>query len=106
MDNLVNIVMPIFEGKKEVVVGSKVSQSENDELLRICQKEDRSMSYVLRELAMRGLVLYLQDNHLKTTEEEILTAKAILARADQEFIEVEDRGALDDDTINYKRKLA
>ncbi len=70
MDNLVKVFMPILQGKKEVVIGSKVSQAEFDALSEICGKEDRSMSYVLRELAMRGLSLYKQDGLLKLTEDE------------------------------------
>lgn len=70
MSNLVNIVMPIFQGKKEVVVGSKVSQAENEAFLAICEKEDRSMSYVIRELALRGLAQYMRDGQLKLTAED------------------------------------
>jgi hypothetical protein len=70
MNNLVNFCMPVLQGKKEVVVGSKVSQSEFDVFQGICESEDRSMSYVLRELAIRGLAYYLVDGRLKTTDDE------------------------------------
>ena len=70
MDNLVIIVMPIFQGKKIIVVGSKISEAENAAFQEICQTEDRSMSYVLRELALRGLAQYKQDGQLKLTESE------------------------------------
>lgn len=72
MNNLVNFNMPVLQGKKEVVVGSKISQREYAALQGICDKEDRSMSYVLRELAIRGFAYYLKDGNLKpTTDEEI-----------------------------------
>ena len=59
-----------LQGKKEVVVGAKISQGEFDALQIICLAEDRKMSYVLRELAMRGLAQYLQDRRIRITPEE------------------------------------
>lgn len=70
MSSLVKIVMSGLQGKKEVVVGSKVSQGEFDALSEVCEIEDRSMSYVLSNLAIRGLALYKQDGLLKITPEE------------------------------------
>ncbi len=70
MDRLVNCGMPALQGKKEEVVGSKVSQRERAMLQEICERADRSMSYVLRELAMRGVTLYLQDGKIKADETE------------------------------------
>lgn len=70
MNRLVNFGMAVLQGKKEIVVGSKVSQPEFDVLQWICDLEDRSMSYVLRELAIRGLSQYFADGRLKTTDNE------------------------------------
>ena len=70
MEQLLTCRVPALPGKKEIVVGSKVSQAEYDLLQWICDSRDRSMSYVLRELAMRGLASYFRDANLRTTEEE------------------------------------
>lgn len=80
MNNLVTIVMPIFQGKKEIVVGSKISQSESEAFQQICEIEDRSMSYILRELALRGMAQYSKDGLIKLTSDEekiILSASAV-----------------------------
>lgn len=70
MNNLVNCPVPSIQGKKEIVVGAKVSQAVFDALQGICDREDRSMSYVLRELALRGMAAYLTDHALRLTEAE------------------------------------
>lgn len=62
--------MPILQGKKEIVVGAKISQAEADAFQSICDTEDRSMSYVLRQLALRGLAQYKRDGILKLTDED------------------------------------
>lgn len=69
-ENLVKVSMPIFEGKKVYNVGVKVNKQQQDELQRICDDLDRPMSYVVRELAMRGLALYKQDGLIKMTQAE------------------------------------
>jgi hypothetical protein len=68
--NLVQQSMPIFEGKKVLNVGVKVNEEMRQELEAIAAAEDRPMSYVVRELAVRGLALYKQDGRLKATEAE------------------------------------
>ena len=76
MDNLVTSPMRILSGKKEIVVGCKISQKEKEILDDICAKEDRTRSYVLRELAMRGLATYSIDGRLKAnTVEEMQIAR-------------------------------
>src|SRR5688572_21006253 len=70
MKYLVNCTMPARHGRKEIVIGSKVSQAEYDALQRICAEHDRSMSYVLRELAMRGLANFFNDGRIRTDELE------------------------------------
>lgn len=81
MKDLLTCHMSVLEGVKEVVVGSKVSRSEFDILQAICTKEDRSMSYVLRELAIRGLAYYLQDGLIKASAEEDASIAANKLRA-------------------------
>lgn len=63
--------MPIFTGKRLEFVGVKLSQSEKSAFEKIASDHDRAMSYVVRELALRGLVQYLKDNKIKTTNEEV-----------------------------------
>jgi len=70
--------MPIFEGKRLEFVGVKFNESEKSQFEKIGEEQDRAMSYVVRELALRGLVLYLQDHRLKTSPEEIETARMLL----------------------------
>ncbi len=70
MNNLLTFRVAVLQGKKVIVVGSKISQSELDAFQAICDREDRSMSYVLRELAVRGLAYYYADGQLKTTPAE------------------------------------
>lgn len=70
--------MPIFEGKRLEFVGVKFNEAEKSQFEKIGEDQDRAMSYVVRELALRGLVLYLQDRNLKPTQSEIETARVML----------------------------
>ena len=58
-----NLVVP--SEKKDVVVGMKVSESTKRILDRIADEEDRTISYITRELMLRGLSLYQSDGKLK-----------------------------------------
>ena len=62
--------MPIYEGKKVETLTVKVDAELRDDFNEIAQKLDRSMSYVVRELAMRGLAQYTKDKRLRLSEEE------------------------------------
>jgi hypothetical protein len=56
MDNFCNVsYMPIFEGKRLEFVGVKFNEAEKTQFEKIGEDEDRAMSYVVRELALRGL---------------------------------------------------
>jgi len=70
--------MPIFEGKRLEFVGVKLNDSEKKAFGLIASDEDRAMSYVVRELALRGFVQYLKDRRVKATDEEIEIAKQLL----------------------------
>jgi hypothetical protein len=63
-------IMAIFGGKRLETVPVKFSESEKAELQRLAQLEDRGVGYIVRELAFRGLALYLQDRKLKISEDE------------------------------------
>jgi hypothetical protein len=69
-ENLVKLGMTLFEGKKVNMVGVKLSQSMEDIFQEICKELDRPMSYVVRELALRGLAQYVKDGQLKLTPDE------------------------------------
>jgi hypothetical protein len=75
--------MPIFEGKRLEFVGVKFNKPEKDELEKIAVDEDRALSYVVRELALRGFVQYLQDGNIKATREEIDLALDLLAKGSE-----------------------
>lgn len=79
-ENLVKLGMALFEGKKVNMVGVKLSQSMEDIFQEICKDLDRPMSYVVRELALRGLAQYIKDGQLKMTdadEKAIQTIKSL-----------------------------
>src|SRR5436190_19923355 len=59
-----SLVAVNFE-KKEVPVTMKVTDSVKLALDGICADNDRPLSYVARELMLRGLALYRQDGRLK-----------------------------------------
>ncbi len=68
---LVNVPqMPNFGGKKEKVVGSKVSFATYDILEAIAQTTDRTVSYLVRELMMRGLAQFYRDGEIRLTSED------------------------------------
>ena len=73
--NLLQTSMPLSDGKKVETVTVKVNAEQQNALAEICKKEDRPMSYVMRELAMRGLALYRQDGQLKLSEIELESFK-------------------------------
>jgi hypothetical protein len=62
--------MPALPGKKHIVIGAKISQAEQDAFETIARNQDRSMSYVLRELAVRGMAQYFRDGHIKATADD------------------------------------
>jgi hypothetical protein len=70
--------MPIFEGKRLEFVGVKFNQAEKEYLEKIAADEDRALSYIVRELALRGLVQYLKDKNIKTTGDETQFALNLL----------------------------
>lgn len=69
--------MPIQEGKRVVTVTVKVNAQQREEFQAICDAEDRSMSYVVRELALRGLAQYKNDGVLRINdnEEKVIDSK-------------------------------
>lgn len=82
-NNLCNVsYMPIFEGKRLEFIGVKFNQAEKQAFERIASEEDRGVSYVVRELALRGLAHYLSDKSLKPTENEIKSARSIILHLD------------------------
>jgi predicted transcriptional regulator len=60
-----NVVMPEFTGKKEIVIGTKIPETLKSRLDEIAEYEDRQISYVVRELMLRGLSLYDIDGKLR-----------------------------------------
>ena len=74
--------------KKDVVVGMKVGESVKRMLDRIADDTDRTISYVARELMIRGLALYQADGQLKddlnrTTERHLAPVVARIAPANE-----------------------
>lgn len=54
--------------KKEIVVGLKVGASTKRSLDRIVAEHDRTISYVARELLLRGLAAYEADGILRAAD--------------------------------------
>lgn len=69
----------VFDGKRVEFVGVKFSAAEKRHLERIAVENDRPVSYVVRELALRGLVQYLQDRKLRMTNTETALANHLLS---------------------------
>jgi hypothetical protein len=68
----------IFDGKRLELIGVKFTEREKQEMEKIAAIEDRSLSYVVRELALRGYTLYLQDDEYRLSQEESETARRLL----------------------------
>lgn len=52
--NLLQRGMPISEGKKEENISAKVNAEQKALFEEVSRKEDRTVSYIVRELALRG----------------------------------------------------
>lgn len=60
--------MPTYQQgseKKSEMVGLKVEPDDKEQLIAVCQEEDRPLGYVARELMLRGLAAYKRDGLLK-----------------------------------------
>lgn len=90
--------VPNLAGKKVVVVGSKVSQAVADELHTISVNFDRTTSYIVRELLVRGLAQFYRDGEYRPTfqdESDILKAKKtkMLESAARDYVDKHYAGA-------------
>lgn len=67
--------MPISEGKKVEPVSVKFNAEQLQIILDLAVRLDRGKSYIVRELALRGLAQYMRDGSLKITaaEEQIIS---------------------------------
>lgn len=54
-----------FSGKNDTVIGTKVPETMKTRLESIAAEEDRTVSYVIRQLIIRGLSLYEMDGNLR-----------------------------------------
>jgi hypothetical protein len=63
-------------GKRVITTPIKLSAEERRTYLEIAESDetDRTLSYVMRELALRGLVEYRKDGKLRASPEEISAA--------------------------------
>ncbi len=59
------LFVPLNYEKKVIPVTMKISETSKSDLDEICMLEDRHLSYVARELMLRGLALYRLDGRLK-----------------------------------------
>lgn len=55
-------------GKKEEMVGVRVSAATKTRLERLMAEHDRTMSYIANSLLLRGLALYEIDGELRDTQ--------------------------------------
>lgn len=70
MLNLIQRSMPILDGKKVENITAKVNAQQKELFQEVCNKEDRPLSYVVRELALRGIAQYKRDGKLKITSDD------------------------------------
>lgn len=82
--------MQLFEGKRLEFIGVKYNENEKALFEEIGKKLDRPLSYVVRELSLRGLAAYLEDNNLRMTGNEVVKSKDLLERANITEVEVLD----------------
>ena len=68
--------MPVYEGKKTETITAKVNIEQLEAFDDIAKQTDRPRSYIVRELALRGLAQFKRDGQLKLTadEEKIIAA--------------------------------
>lgn len=80
MNTLCNTLqmMSLFEGKRVEFIGVKFNNLERFEIEKIANTQDRSLSYIVRELALRGLIQYFRDGLIKSPDSEILEAIDLL----------------------------
>jgi hypothetical protein len=95
METLLTCCVPNIDGTKEIVVGSKISQGLKDLFEELAKTHDRTPSYLLRELAIRGLAQYYLDGNLKASPEE----EAIISRG-----HVQERKKAESNTIKVRNK--
>jgi len=98
-------MMSLFEGKRVEFIGVKFNNLERDEIEKIANTQDRSLSYIVRELALRGLIQYFRDGLIKSPDSEILEAIELLRNRKPE---IKPLGAADMqtiETISPKTKL-
>lgn len=89
-------LVPSKNEKYQHVVGTKVTESTKRQLEEIAAADDRTVSYVIRELMLRGLALYQVDGLVKgdpppgtrKTATKIVTHSAGKAQVQRDF----DRG--------------
>ncbi len=63
-------------GKRVLPVPVKLSQEEKTAYTEIGEEADRPLGYVIRELALRGLVEFRKDAKLRASTEEAAAALA------------------------------
>lgn len=64
-----NSNMPAYFEKKEAALAAKIEPSIKRQLESIAAKEDRTVSYVVGALLVRGLKLYARDGNLRDAED-------------------------------------
>jgi superfamily II DNA helicase RecQ len=103
--------MRVYEGKKIKTITAKIDEDQLEIIDEVARRHDRSRSYVIRELLVRGLVQYKIDGNLKITGEEenllLLEKKTKTQQAgkkDVTAITLEEAQADDAKKNNKKRK--
>ncbi len=93
--------MAVIYEKKEIPVTMKITESTKLILEKICTRQDRPMSYVTRELMLRGLSLFEIDGKLRDeiTDEAPKHLAPVVAT-----ITPHDPRTIDDEDINQIRK--
>jgi hypothetical protein len=64
-------------GKRVIPVPTKLSEEEKAAYLEVGSESDRPLGYVVRELALRGLVEFRKDGKLRAPMDEVAAALAV-----------------------------
>ncbi len=85
MNTCYTLGMLLFEGKKTETITLKANRREKEIFEEIAATTDRSLSYVFRALALRGLVEYLEDARLQLTKGDVIRATKRLKESSVEL---------------------
>lgn len=77
-----------FGQKRLLTVPVKLSETEKKVFTKIAKSEDRPLGYTIRELALRGLIDFEKDRHMRVNEFELKESIKQLLNESEDLIKV------------------